>query len=263
MSTSKIQAWDELRGAYTHLTHIHCCIGSLQVVWLAPSRDRLPLLSLRSTSELLISWDILHYLGLPQHLTVCFASIPAYILRCLQFRSGEIESLTCRRFVFLNRFNPFWTTLLIGGNFWGKSMSHKRNGSSSEDSLPSCHSILFSSSGCIFSGVFTGVMFGGIVFLFLWDESQVAALAMLAVMCGMLYRQYLYTTMSLRLSACTHPCLLIYPVLIITWLIRVILVFIIYLRMSITFTREKPGRANIAVLMFESWNAGNAIGYVL
>lgn len=101
-------------------------------------------------------------------------SIPAYILRCLQFRSGEIESLTDRRFVFLNRLSPFWTSLLIGGNFWG----------------------------CIFSGVFTGVLFGGTVFLFLWEESKAFALTLLAIGVGMSCHQY--NAMFVRPSSSTN-----------------------------------------------------------
>jgi hypothetical protein len=52
-------------------------------------------------------------------------------------------------------------------------------------------------------------------------------------------------------------------VLTITWLLRYLVVALIYSSVSNTFVRNKPAASNIALLLFETWNMGNALGYVL
>lgn len=51
--------------------------------------------------------------------------------------------------------------------------------------------------------------------------------------------------------------------LTLTWLLRFGIVALIYTSVAKTFLRNKPAVSNITMLMFEAWNMGNALGYVL
>jgi hypothetical protein len=124
----------------------------------------------------------------------------------LKFRSGVLGSLQDSRFIYLNRFNPFFTTLLIGGTFWGT----------------------------ILSGGGAALICGGIVFLFLWEETKTIAWSLLAVVL----------------------------VFVLTWLIRWAIQNSIYAILSTSFLRQRPLASNLVSLAFEAWNIGNSIGYI-
>ncbi|KAI2508809.1 hypothetical protein MHU86_5543 [Fragilaria crotonensis] len=89
--------------------------------------------------------------------------------------------------------------------------------------------------GAAFSGAATGMVSGSIVFLLLWDESKAFAEAAIAV----------------------------FVVVISTTLLRIAVVSFIYTFVSRGFLRNKPATHNFIVLLFEAWNVGNSLGYVI
>jgi len=159
------------------------------------------------TTEIVAGLAVGGVFGAVAILIIAVNHLPSYVINVLRFRSGSLGTLHDSRFVYLTQVNPFFTSLLLGSSFWGTAMS----------------------------GAATGLVFGSLVFLSIWKETQQTMWTLLAVVI----------------------------VLSLTWLIRVGIVFLIYSSVSKTFLRNKPAASNIALLMFEAWNMGNALGYVL
>lgn len=97
--------------------------------------------------------------GVTGALAIIFIAVnylPSYVITVLKFRSGVLGSLHDKRSMYLNKMNPFFTSLLIGSSFWG----------------------------AVFSGVATGFVCGLTVYLLLWEETKVVASTALAVGVG-------------------------------------------------------------------------------
>jgi tetrahydromethanopterin S-methyltransferase subunit E len=90
---------------------------------------------------------------------IALSYLPSYVITVMKFRSGVLGSLHDRRSMYLNKMNPFFATLLVGSSFWGAA----------------------------FSGTATGICFGSIVYLLLWEESKPFAVAAFAVFIGKSY----------------------------------------------------------------------------
>ena len=89
-------------------------------------------------------------------LFVFLNTMPSYVTKVRKFRAGVIESLHGPRFLYMNRVNPFYETLLVGSAFWG----------------------------CTLSAVLIGGVFGGIAFLIAWTETHEYALQAIALILG-------------------------------------------------------------------------------